>query len=119
MAHEFKHLTPDFPTDAAQHLIDYLMGVETDLCCVLDCSVGLLRYGGYLLAAGICPHGKAAPLMTTADKIDKLKTLTSVGNQPIGIDWNTIILLVMQIIQELLSSPTPIHKTACPPKVTP
>lgn len=117
MPHEFKHLLPTFPADAAQHLIDYLMGVETDLCCVLDCSTGLLRYGGYLLATGACPHASTAAIgtLSTADKIDLLKPLTKQpvagAPDPVGINWSAIVLLVMQILQELMQQPVPLHTT--------
>ena len=116
MAHEPKYLPKEFPTEAAQHVIDYLLGRNPDICCVVDCCYGLVGYGLYQLTSGACPHSANAHVPVTKEaKAEALKPLTAKqGSAPAGINWSSIVLLIMEILQELLQQPVPLVEGKSP-----
>lgn len=113
MPHAYLYLQTTFPQHAAEKIIQYLTGSFSDPCEVIDNCVGIASYGSYLLAESLCPHAgqKTARALSTQEKIDLLRPLTQVpaGATPaavaaIGINWNAIVLLVLQILQELIDA---------------
>jgi hypothetical protein len=111
LAHDFRYFPTEFPTDAAQTLIDYLMGKPgIELCCVADCAYGLLGYGLGQLCTHDHPVTFDTPVtgLSNTEKAELLKPLTTAQALPPGINWSSIVLLVMQILQELMQSPVPL-----------
>jgi hypothetical protein len=46
--------------------------------------------------------------LSNTEKAELLKPLTTTQALPLGINWSSIVLLVMQILQELMQSPVPL-----------
>lgn len=112
------HLLDTFPADVVDDLIGYVQGrAGYTFRCVANAAAGVLRYALGRVEAPVTVGSRTPAYLTREERLATLEPLRQWGGAmsattPVGINWNAIVLLVLQIIQELMYADNVVNQVA-------